>query len=141
MGRKKRIPLIQFIKFNIVGIINTAITYGIYSLLVYLGVHHQIAVLCDYTFGIMISFFFNKHMTFKIKERTSPGMLFRMILSYVFILGVNMAALWVLVDTLLFNKYLSQIAALALVSVLSFTAQKFFVFRISLKREQPCPTK
>jgi len=128
VGCKKRVSLIQFVKFNIVGIINTAVTYGIYSLLVFLGVYHQIAVVCDYSVGIVFSFFLNKHVTFKVKRKTSPSMMGRMVLSYVLILGVNMGLLWILVDSLGYNKYLSQLVALALVSILSFLAQKYFVF-------------
>ena len=38
-----RLPFIQFVKFGLVGVSNTAISYVTYALLVYLGFHYLIA--------------------------------------------------------------------------------------------------
>jgi putative flippase GtrA len=56
-----------------------------------------------------------------------------MILAYVPMLLLNAVVLWILVDRLHWNKYLGQAIALSFVSVLSFAAQRAFVFAIGRK--------
>jgi putative flippase GtrA len=62
-------------------------------------------------------------------------MVFLMIGSYLFVLGINLALLMFLVEKLLFNKYLGQLIALGLSVAISFFAQKYIVFR---KKDRPC---
>ncbi len=117
----------QFVRFNLVGALNTALTYGIYSGLVYLGLHHLAAVLIEYAFGIVFSYLLNKRFTFAVRGGGSR-MFGRMLLAYVPTLLLNALLLWLLVDRLAWNKYLGQAVALGFVSVLSFVAQRAFVF-------------
>ncbi len=124
----------QFIRFNLVGVLNTLLTYGIYSGLVYLGVHHLAAVVIEYAFGIVFSYLLNKRFTFAVRGGGSR-MFGRMLLAYIPTLLLNALLLWLLVDRLHWNKYVGQAVALGLVSVLSFIAQKVFVFR--LRKETP----
>ncbi len=124
----------QFIRFNLVGVLNTLLTYGIYSGLVYLGVHHLAAVVIEYAFGIVFSYLLNKRFTFAVRGGGSR-MFGRMLLAYIPTLLLNALLLWLLVDRLHWNEYVGQAVALGLVSVLSFIAQKVFVFR--LRKETP----
>ena len=124
--------IIQIVKFNAVGAANTAITYGIYSAFIALGAHHLVALFFDYAFGMAISFFLNKRLTFQVKESTTPLMVVRMVFTYIPIIIVNALALSAFVDLLGMNKYLSQAICLVGVAFLSFLAQRFFVFK---KRE------
>jgi putative flippase GtrA len=120
----------QFLRFNFVGVVNTALTYGIYSGLVFLGLHHIAAVVIEYAFGIVFSYQLNKHFTFAVKKRTDRYMFVRMIIAYVPMLLLNTILLWMLIDRLHWNKYLGQAVAQGFVVVLSFLAQRIFVFRI-----------
>jgi hypothetical protein len=65
--------VVQFLRFNIVGIINTALTYIIFSTLVLIGIPFYLALAADYTFGIVFSFFANKKFTFRIDSVVSGG--------------------------------------------------------------------
>jgi putative flippase GtrA len=131
MGEKiSKRTIKELFSFYCIGIVNTALTYGIYAGLVYLGIYHQLALIADYAFGIVFSYFFNKHITFGIVSRTNFFMMFRMVISYVPILFINMALLWVLVDKNKANKYVSQIVSLVVCAILSFVVQKLFVFNI-----------
>jgi putative flippase GtrA len=120
----------QFARFNIVGMLNTALTYGIYAGLVAVGLNHILAVVIEYAFGIAFSYALNKRFTFKVRGRADPGMFARMVAAYIPMLLLNAVLLWIAVDILRWNKYLGQAAALAFVSVLSFLAQRIFVFRV-----------
>ena len=119
----------QFLRFNVVGVLNTALTYGIYSGLVYLGLHHLAAVAVEYAFGIVFSYLLNKRFTFAVRGRAAPRTFARMLIAYVPMLLLNAALLWLLVDRLHWNKYAGQAVVLSFVAVLSFTAQRMFVFR------------
>ncbi len=113
---------------------NTAITYGVYAGLVFLGTHHLIALLADYAFGITFSFLMNKHFTFRVREKGGHPMFLRMLLVYSIMLCVNFGGLWLLVDVWSWNRYLAQAVALAFVTAAAFFAQRLFVFRLGWRR-------
>lgn len=127
MNIKKSI--IEFIKFNIVGIINTALTYGVYSLTVFLTDNYNVALIADYSIGIATSFILNKYITFKNKDKINFSMIFKMILSYVPSFVLNLISLHVLIGKLNWNKYLAQLLTAACIAYISFILQKFFVFK------------
>jgi len=119
----------QFVKFNLVGGLNTALTYGIYASLLGLGTHHMVALGGDYAFGIVFSFIMNLRFTFRVKTEKYAVMFLRMLMTYLPLLALNALLLWLCVDLLSWNKYLSQALCAAFVALISFTAQRTFVFR------------
>lgn len=129
MDNKKSFLIKQFILFNIIGIINTLITFGIYSLCIKLGVNYRLALILEYVFGIIFSFIMNKNITFKHITGNTVKMFIKMVLTYIVTFGVNMGILSLFVEILQLNEYLSQFIALGIVSVLSFILQKIIVFR------------
>ena len=72
---------IQFVKFIIVGVLNTlfgtAIMFGMYNLL---GCNYYISSFCNYFFGSILSYFLNKYFTFNYK-RKSLKIIFRFIVN------------------------------------------------------------
>jgi putative flippase GtrA len=120
---------LQFIRFNFVGIMNTALTYAVYAALVFIGANHFVALGADYAVGIVFSFVMNKRLTFKVKGRASIRMFARMVGSYVVLLMLNALILWALVDRSAVNTYLGQAIALVAVALVSFAVQRFVVFR------------
>lgn len=121
--------ILQFIRFNFVGIVNTGLTYAVYAALVFIGANHFVALGADYAVGIVFSFVMNKRITFRVKGRADIGMFARMVGSYVVLLIVNAAILWALVDRSAVNTYLGQAIALVAVALLSFAVQRLVVFR------------
>ncbi len=122
--------LFQFLKFHVVGISNTAITYGLYSLIVYLSDSHQLALVCDYGFGIVYTFLMNKYITFKNYGSGEGWKQFTKIFGmYIIVFALN----WIILDRLItiaqWNKYIAQAVTLVVLSMLSFFGQKFLVFR------------
>lgn len=120
----------QLVKFHFVGITNVLITYGIYSLVVYLYASHRMALIADYAFGIIYTFVLNKFFTFN-KAQSGRGWqeFARIILVYGCVFMLNWFLLNYFVENLDWNKYLAQLFSLAIVTVLSFFGQKFIVFR------------
>ncbi len=129
MDHKKRDTLIQFIKFNIVGIINTVLNYLIYSLLIYSGVGYRISLAVDYALGIAVSFILNKKYTFKKDEKTNPLMVIKMIFSYVCIFFINVFLLEFMVEKINVDLYVGQFFSIIIIVLISFVLQKLYVFK------------
>ena len=125
--------LIQYLRFNIVAVIYTAITYLLFSALIYFGVKYQIALVFDYLTGVLLSFFLNKRFTFKVKEKANIIMLSKMIAVYLVHFVLNLLALNLVVSIFSEKKialYLGQLGIIVLLSLMSFIFQKIFVFKI-----------
>jgi putative flippase GtrA len=125
--------ILQFIRFNLVGVVNTGLTYAVYAALVLIGMNHFVALGADYAVGIVFSFAVNKRLTFQVTDRANLAMFLRMAGSYILLLAINALILWVLVDKNDVNPYLGQVMAVAVVALLSFAAQRILVFRVHRK--------
>src|SRR3989337_3341179 len=55
---------VKSLKFLVAGGINTVVTYMVYVLLVYLGWHYTLALLTEYTGGIIAGYHMNRYWTF-----------------------------------------------------------------------------
>jgi len=128
-SREKIAVLIrELVSFNIVGILNTALTYALYSGLVALGVHHLVALCLEYPVGITVSYHLNRRFTFRAGEGNLWTFL-RMVAVYLPSLAFNFVLLFVFSDILALNPYVGQFLALGIVTALTFAMQKIFVFR------------
>jgi putative flippase GtrA len=130
---RAREVILQFIRFSLVGIVNTGLTYAVYAALLLIGVNHFVALGAAYAVGIVFSFVVNKRLTFRVTDRASLAMFLRMAGSYILLLALNALILWVLVDKNDVNPYLGQAMAVAVVALLSFAAQRILVFGVHRK--------
>jgi putative flippase GtrA len=130
MGNKERNTLREFFRFNLVGAINTFVSLMLYFGLVYIDVYYLFALVADYLFGIVFGFFMNKTYTFRIRERASVSMSLKMVYVYLLIFLLNIILLVVSVEMIGLNEYLGQITSFAVLVVVAFFAQKYYVFRI-----------
>lgn len=129
MGNQEKVIFRELISFNIIGAINTVVTYGLYSLLLFIGLPYLTALFLEYCVGMVISFLANKEFTFRYKGKITPMVVFSMISSYLLILGINSLLLVLFIEGLRWNPYAAQAVALSIAVGLSFFAQKFVVFR------------
>ena len=118
--------LVELVKFNLVGGFNTALTYGFYASLVYLGVDYTYALASEYILGTLVGFW---RFTFGHHEKTTSTLFGKMVITVLITFGINLAVLWVLVEHFGLDQYLSQFLALCLVVISQFVGQKFFVFK------------
>ncbi len=124
-----RKSFIQFIKFNIIGIANTLLTYLVYSLIVYLSDNQYLAVTGDYSVGIVFSYFLNSRITFKSNQKNTFLTFIKMAISYIPGYLLNLLLSFVFIEKWQLNKYFAQIVILGLISLISFVLQKYFVFK------------
>ncbi len=129
MDYQKSNTLREFVFFNLIGVVNTLLGLMIYLSLVYLGTYYVVALVVDYVFGIIFSFFMNKRYTFRSTDRTSYVMFYKMIYVYVGMFFLNIILLTTTVEIFGMNEYLGQIISCGVLSVFTFFAQKLMVFR------------
>lgn len=140
---KHRILNSSFLRFLIVGVINTAVgtavMFGLYNLA---GLHawgkvgYWLSTIGNYTVGSVVSFFLNKHFTFKNKEK-GKAVVIRFVVNIAVCMtlayGIAQKAVEAaLADTLLSQQMqgnISMLVGMVLFVLLNYFGQRFFAFR------------
>jgi putative flippase GtrA len=128
--------IIQFIKFGIVGFLNTIIGYVIYSVFVYFGFHYLIGSIIAFVIGVGSAFFVNSKIVFK-KGREHRNTVVAVIKYFVLygITGIIMQniLLYIFIDGLALSKYLAPIFCLFFTVPSNFVLSKFWVFKTYMR--------
>lgn len=120
--------LIKFIKFNAVGLANTAVDFLVFTLLVALNMNYVPAQVISYACGTLNSYLFNSRWTFKDK-RDSAKRVFVFIAVNLVALGVSLGIQAVLNDRFGFQEIVSKIIALPFSIGVNFIGNRLFVFK------------
>lgn len=127
----------QFIKFGLVGGLNTAIHYVVFLLLLRLGTPLLLASALGYTVGLLNSFLLNRSWTFRV----SGGQRRRQFVCFVVVnlvaLGLNLLALELLVSEMHLAPELAQVLAIGASLVVNFIGNRWWVFRGSTPAPLP----
>jgi putative flippase GtrA len=122
---------VQFFKFGLVGLSNTAISYLIYAVLVYLGFHYILANGLTFIAGTANSFFWNNKFVFKNSGgRNILRSFLKTVVSYALTgLVLTSLLLYLFADTLGISKYYAFFFCLAVTVPSNFCLNKFWAFR------------
>jgi putative flippase GtrA len=115
----------QAMRFVVTGGINTAFSYGIYALCIFLGAGYAIASGVSIVCGVLFSY---KTTSAVVFGRGYSGSLVRYIGSYVIVYLFSVLILKTM-DEFGINPYLAGVLAAPPCAVLSFALLKLFVFR------------
>jgi putative flippase GtrA len=116
----------QAMRFVVTGGINTAFSYGIYALCIFLGAGYAIASGVSIVCGVLFSY---KTTSAVVFGRGYSGSLVRYIGSYVIVYLFSVLILKTM-DEFGINPYLAGALAAPPCAVLSFALLKLFVFRV-----------
>ncbi len=117
----------QFIRFVLVGIVNTGFAYAIYAGLLYLGLGYASANLIALILGIVVSFKTQGILVFK--DSANRRMIrFVLVWAMIYLFNIFLIGRFIAFGL---NPYVGGALALPFVTVLSYIAQKLFVFRPS----------
>jgi putative flippase GtrA len=72
IDRIKKEELIKFIKYSLTGVMNTAVDFGVFALLTWLGLGMYISQVISYSAGILNSYIVNRSWTFKTTRGFYP---------------------------------------------------------------------
>jgi putative flippase GtrA len=128
-GRLRAPVLVQFIKFGIVGVSNTLLTFAVYTLLLKVfGVWYLAASAVGFTVGATNGFIFNRRWTFAehVGDSLTPV---RWAIVQGCGLGINELLLYLFVNGAHLDKLLAQAFATAVVTVTTFFVNRAWTFR------------
>jgi len=125
--------LIQFVKFGVVGLSNTAISYLIYSILVYLGLHYLVSSVIAFIISVLNSFFWNHKFVFKDEtggKRSIARALMRTYASYAFSgFIVSNILLYIFIEFFGVSKYVAPIFGLVVTVPLNYILNRQWAFK------------
>ena len=120
----------QFVKFGLVGVSNTAISLGIYYLLLALGCHYLLANAAGFVLSVLNSYFWNSRFIFKEKRESSGWRaLGKVFLSYGFSFCLSTVLMLLFVQVLHISAYLAPILRLLFTVPLNFVMNKLWAFK------------
>lgn len=120
--------LIQFVKFNLIGVLNTAIDMGTFALLTHFGINIYAANMISYALGLTNSWIWNSRWTFGSKKLDGKKV-FGFIAVNLLTLGVQTVILWIGRDRMGLNHNVAKLLAIPFGLIINFLGNRFFVFK------------
>lgn len=120
--------VIRFIKFGMVGVINTLVNWIIFFILNALGMYYILANIIAYILGTVNSYLWNTLWVFKYKDKASTETTIKFIILNLIGLGLNTGILYVLVDLCNLNKFIGLVTTTAIVMIINYIVNKLWVF-------------
>ncbi len=112
-------------RFLIAGLVNTALSYGIYAACLSLGMAYPVANFMAMIGGVLVSFLTQGGFVFRrLEARRFPAFVMMWLLLWL----LNVALITLILPVAGGNAYLAGGVALVIVVVISFVVQKYFVF-------------
>ena len=127
-GLLRKKTAVQFIKFCAIGVSNTALSLAIYYLLLWAGAHYLLAHVIAFALSVLNSYYWNKRYTFTA-SKTTKSTIVRVYASYGATAILGTGQMFVLVDVIGLDKYISPLINIAILTVVNFILNKFYVFR------------
>lgn len=115
----------KFIRFLLVGALNTLFGYGLWALLLYIGLHYTIASAIGTVAGILFNFKTTGCLVF---ENKNNRLLLKFLMVYGLIYLLNISLLYGF-ELLNINLYLAGLIILLPQAFLSYTLMRCFVFK------------
>lgn len=118
----------SFVKYLLVGVINTIFGFSIIFLLMFLGVMPEVANFLGYFCGFILSYFLNKRFTFESKNSHKRDF-WRFFIAMVGAYLVNFIALIVAHRIFGIDKYAAQVIAGICYTISGYIFSRFFAFK------------
>ncbi len=128
----------EILKFAASSLISFLVDYGIYCLLIALGVFEDYAVIIARIFSASLNFTLNRVLVFNEKEK-EKGPLLQSLLKYALLalcmLGANVLLIHLLTQVLHWNPYLSQILVQIVLFITNWLIQRNLVYYKKKKKK------
>ena len=119
----------QFIKFGVVGCINTATSLLIYYVLLFFNVQYLLASISGYIFSSVVGFILNKFWVFQAKGTKTLQETIRYYIIYGCALLMNLAIMYLQVDILLISDKIAPLITLCVTVPFNFIMSRVWVFK------------
>lgn len=123
----------QFMKFGIVGLSNTIISYVVYAALTCIGVPYLISSIIGFIISVLNSFFWNNKYVFKKNEGEQRKLWWTLCKTFISYAGTGLVLsnllLIVFVEKMEISKYIAPILGLVITIPINFLINKFWSFK------------
>lgn len=124
---------IQFIKFGLVGISNTIISYVVYLIGITLGMYYMVASIIGFIVSVINSFYWNNRFVFTIQEGERRNLLKSFLKTFMAYAGtgliLNNLLLYLQVDILGWPQVVAPLINLFITIPLNYILNKLWAFR------------
>lgn len=124
--------LLQFIKFGIVGLSNTTLSYVIYSICILSGIHYLIANVIGFIGGVLNAFYWSNRYVFKKRDDEQRNIILALIKTFLAYgstgLVFNSILLYILVEQCGMSDLVAQLIGLTVTVPLNFIINKYWSF-------------
>lgn len=121
----------QFVKFGLVGVLNNAISYVVYVVLVKLGMHYTPANIIGFSISVFNSYYWNNKYVFASEsKRVWWKTLAKTYISYAstgIVLSNILLAVWI--DVIHINEYVAPLITLIIIIPLNYIVNKFWAYK------------
>ena len=118
----------QFLKFGIVGFINTLIYMALYYILLYIGFHYLLSNVLAYVLSIISSFTMHSRIVFKVKDDIVRRFI-KVFITYMITLSLSTGIMYLLVDLLDISPIIAPYITFIVTIPTSFLLQKLWAFK------------
>lgn len=120
----------QFLKFGLVGLSNTLISYVTYAALVYISIHYQVANIVAFIISSLSGFLLNRSWVFQAKQSSFYKQIVKYYIVYGSSLLLSMGLSYVWVEVMHINVYLAPLLNLFITVPYNYLLNKVWAFRI-----------
>jgi putative flippase GtrA len=121
--------MVQFVKFAVVGVLNSAIQYLVFLFLYsFIGTQYLLASIIGYVAGMTNSYILNRRWTFQSRNQKRLTELSRFVAVNLVSLGVNLGLLYLLVSTGVMIPQWAQLVAITGSTLVNFVLNKVWTF-------------
>ncbi len=119
----------QFTQFGLVGVSNVLVTYGIYYVLVLVGINYLFANTVGYIIGILNSYYWNNKYVFQNKIQNNVSKLVKVFASYFITYIINIVVLDMLVERVRISRFAAPVIIIIITIPINFLLNKFWAFK------------
>ena len=119
----------KFIKFGLVGVLNTLINWIIFILLNFIGIYYIVSNIIAYAIATANSYIWNSKWVFKYNGKNKKETTVKFLILNLIGLGLNTAILYLLVDMAGFNKLIALVITTSIVMIINYILNKAWVFK------------
>ena len=118
----------SYIKFALVGVMNTLLNWSIFFILTKVELYYIVANVIAYLIATIHSYFWNSIWVFKYNNGSKIKSSIKFIVLNIIGLLINTIILYVLVDIFNINKLISLMLTTVIVMIINYVANKVWVF-------------
>lgn len=119
----------KFIKFGLVGVLNTLINWTVFTLLNFINMYYIFANIIAYVIATINSYIWNYKWVFEYNGENKKETTFKFVILNLIGLGINTIILYLLVDKFKFNKLIALVITTGIVMIINYLINKIWVFK------------